>query len=234
MADAGSIVTNAQVEAFDSGIGTVEGDLKKELLVQAVEQKVLDHLGRDPLIDPGAGNPTVKLISVPPEVTWGGMVQRPVDQVSLGAYPIIAFTSLEIVRTLDSSGQPDQTQTIARDGYRVNIRSGIITLFTLVPEVAISAAIVSGNSLSSFPAGSGVLRATFRAGYAQADVPAPIKLAILAEIARWHSLTKKEWSVEATRTEFGSVELNRVELGKEARGMLRRYKRPILSAATAG
>jgi len=176
-----------------------------------------------------------ELIDVQKEISWHGEVQRPVAILRLKEFPLTSFTSLEMISSFDTNGDPDDTTIMEKNEYQVDLIGGLVKLVGLVPNSDVQIQIFGANSGWSFPAGVASMRAIYVAGVATVDVPEDIKLAWLIEFSKYWTMRRSDkWAEESVEAgEVGGVlRLVRAKFAPETVDILKAQgRRAMLSAA---
>lgn len=226
MANAGKLVTNAEVSGF---VGTIdEFKIREEIIVKAAEKIVDNIFDLTLLLTTYTDEPyDVKL-----ELVWGSIVQKPANIIRLLQLPVSTFTELKVVTDRDkTTGAVISSTTLNKNEYFVKLSSGIITLFetSFAASERLFPSFINPNSLSSFPAGVARLLATYVAGYDEKTVPHDIKLLILQIVGRMHRLVKdNHLNVTAIQSDFGVTTLLRTMFTPEEMMIIKFHRRPVL------
>ena len=173
MAEVGVLVTDEEVSDFVHGWSAV-GSFKnsEQILIQGVEAEVERECGRTFT----STTYTDEEYSIPEVIVRDSLVIRQATEFRLKQYPVTTFTALKKVTERSTvTGLATATETLAREGYHVELPTGIVRI--IKPDKLDPFNIWPGTG---FPQGTMILLATYTAG----SIPKDLKLLVLQIIAR--------------------------------------------------
>ena len=204
MADAGKIVTNAEVLAAIPTIQEVTLDVAR--IIRAAEGRVQKRIGQ------------IKVATYTDE-------RHDLSRfIQLIGRPVTVFTSLKYVASVAEDGTLS-TATVGRNKYYVNESIGGIIVLEPYLETVAGTQYYPLSEDKFYRAGR--LLATYTAGYA--NFPEEIVDVIIIEIHRMFTIAQKSaWHISSSESDFGITNYLRKRWLPEQETVLTKYSRPMV------
>lgn len=226
--DVGRLVTPEEVTSFVAPMNNTIGVLET-VVIESVEDMVEDYCERKFELQTFEDE---QYFIKRPSVTFDQMTVVPRLELRLKNRPVVEFTELkQVIEHSQTTGEPVNPQAIQRNLYTVDLQSGIVIF--AAPVQAVNIVDSPLMFLGGFPGNPYIeLLATYDAGFATADIPKRLKLAVLMAIYRVYVMTiKQNWHRTESQTAgamtiWESYIREECGLTPEEKMILNRFKTP--------